>query len=91
MIVELHVGVAALGGLMGRGSFFAIILLLLQLKLKLISSGEYCYAEQDCAVMEEKTMKSVSHNTSDASLRLVSDTPVPPLKDGGVLIKVKHE
>ncbi|XP_019863154.1 PREDICTED: quinone oxidoreductase PIG3-like, partial [Amphimedon queenslandica] len=71
---------------MGRGLFLAIILLL-HLKPKFIFS-DYCYTERDCAEMEENTMKSISHNTSDASLRLVNDTTVPPLKEGDVLIKV---
>ena len=54
-----------------------------------LTVAQHCLTEEeDCRIMEGKMMKSISHNTSDASVELVTDTPVPLLKDGEVLIKV---
>lgn len=69
-----------------RGSgLWAAALLFLELTV-----AQHCLTEEeDCRIMEGKMMKSISHNTSDASVELVTDTPVPLLKDGEVLIKVE--
>ena len=70
----------------GSGLLAAALLLLLLLELTV---AQHCLTEEeDCRIMEGKMMKSISHNTSDASVELATDTPVPLLKDGEVLIKV---
>ena len=62
--------------------------LLLHLLLELTVAQHCLTEEEDCRKMEGKVMKSISHNTSDASVELVTDTPVPLLNNGEVLIKV---
>lgn len=60
-----------------------LLLLLLQFVLGNLSS-QTCSSERDNC----DQMKSIKHNTSDGSVILETNTPIPQLRDGEVLIKV---
>ena len=70
----------------GRGWFYWKGLLVLWTIVSTLSLDlSSCPVEDsDC----KNTMKSISHNEADGSVKLETNTPIPSLKDGDVLIKV---
>lgn len=72
---------------MRRGWLQKIFLLSQVLLIKGDDNNNFCYhSEESCS--KTKRMKSIRHDSSNGTIELVSDTPIPELFDGQVLVKV---
>lgn len=67
----------------GSGLFLLLLLLFLPFVLGNLSSQTCSSERNNC-----DQMKSIKHNTSDGSVTLETNTSIPELRDGDVLIKV---